>query len=295
VKTSQLISVIIPAYNEAAYIESNLAETIETLRSLGYAFEVIVVDDGSRDATHLAATRIFDRYRHSVRIVRYEQNQGKGNALICGASCAKGELLVFLDADMDLHPRQLPVLFKILQESGADVVIGSKRHPESNVAYPRLRRLYSAGYFAFVRLLFGLPIRDTQTGLKIFKREVVASVFPRVLAKRFAFDIEVLANAHRLGYRIAEAPVTLEFRRTLSRIRLSDVWSVFIDTIAIFYRMRILRYYDTLDISDSSLFHVAAASNPCIIRHDDRMNAAVMVTMSTATEQTEPKLLVLTH
>jgi len=99
-------------------------------------------------------------------------------------------------------------------------------------------------YFRIVRLLFGLPLRDTQTGLKVFKREVLQCVFPRILAKRFAFDIEVLANAHRLGYKLVSAPVRLEFRRTLGRIRFKDVFTVGADTLAIFYRMHILHYYD---------------------------------------------------
>ena len=95
-----------------------------------------------------------------------------------------------------------------------------------------------------VRALFGLPVRDTQTGIKLFKRAVLERVLPRILVKRFAFDLELLANAHHFGYRIVEAPVTLNFRRVCSRLRISAVWNVFLDTLAIFYRMRILHYYD---------------------------------------------------
>ena len=93
----------------------------------------------------------------------------------------------------------------------ADVVIGSKFHPESRVEYPRLRRIYSFFYYMLVRTLFGLPVRDTQTGIKLFKREVLERVLPRVLVKRFAFDLELLANAHHFGYRIVEAPVEVNF------------------------------------------------------------------------------------
>jgi hypothetical protein len=124
------------------------------------------------------------------------------------------------------------------------VVIGSKFHPESRVEYPRLRRIYSFIYFLLVRALFGLPVRDTQTGIKLFKREVLEHVLPRVLVKRFAFDLELLANAHHFGYKITEAPVEVNFKRVCSRLRLPAVWNVFLDTLAIFYRMRIVRYYD---------------------------------------------------
>jgi hypothetical protein len=131
-----------------------------------------------------------------------------------------------------------------MSETNADVVIGSKRHPLSKINYPVKRKLYSALYFGLIRLLFGLPLRDTQTGIKIFRREVVEHVFPRLLSKRFAFDIEVLANAHRLGFRVVESPVTLTFTRAFGRIGVRDVYYVVRDTLAIFYRMHILRYYD---------------------------------------------------
>jgi glycosyltransferase involved in cell wall biosynthesis len=182
-----------------------------------------------------------------VRIVRYDNNLGKGNALICGTCYATGDFVVFLDADMDLHPSQLPVFFEIMEISGADIVIGSKRHPASKVNYPLVRHIYSAVYYGIVRLLFGLPVKDTQTGLKLFKAGVLRRVFPRILAKRFAFDIEVLTNAHRLGYRIADAPVTLHYQRKMGRIKMRDVYVMLVDTLAIFYRMYIRRYYDRVE------------------------------------------------
>ena len=148
---------------------------------------------------------------------------------------------------MELHPEQLPLFLEILLARGADVVIGSKRHPLSNVQYPRIRRIYSVGYFALVWLLFGLPLRDTQTGLKLFKARVLRRVFPKVLVKRFAADIEMLVVAHSLGYRIREAPVTLSFQRRFNRIRLRDIKDIAQDTLAIFYRLNILRYYDSID------------------------------------------------
>jgi glycosyltransferase involved in cell wall biosynthesis len=186
---------------------------------------------------------------------------------MCGTSYAKGDYVIFLDADLDLHPRQLPRFFEIMDETGVDVVIGSKRHPESKVDYPFVRRIYSAVYYTMIRLLFGLPVRDTQTGLKLFKTQVLRDVFPRILVKRFAFDIEVLTNAHRLGYTIADAPVQLEFRRGTGRVKMKDAKSMFIDTLGVFYRMHVLHYYDalphraldTLSAADGS-FEITAAA-----------------------------------
>ena len=242
---SPKISVVMPAYNEAEHIVRNLLETVDALSGAGYDFEVIVVDDGSPDKTYLQAAKLLSSHPERVRVVHYHVNQGKGNALMRGTQFARGEYVAFLDADMDLHPSQLTAFFEIMHAQRADVVIGSKRHPLSKVDYPQKRRLYSSVYYGLVKLFFGLPVKDTQTGIKLFKREVLDRVFPLVLAKRFAFDIEVLANAHRMGYTIVDAPVALEFKRgSFARINMRDVLNVLWDTAAIFYRMRLLKYYD---------------------------------------------------
>jgi glycosyltransferase involved in cell wall biosynthesis len=239
-----MLSILMPAYNEAHSIAENVCETVETMHELGMDFEIVVIDDGSMDGTDAAASNALRAWPDHVRVVRCSRNEGKGNALICGAAYSKGEYVAFLDADMDLHPEQLAGFFNIMNARDADAVIGSKFHPDSKVEYPPLRRLYSFFYYMLVRTLFGLPVRDTQTGIKLFKRHVLDRVLPRVLVKRFAFDLELLANVHHFGYRIAEAPVTLNFQRVCSRLRLAAVWNVFLDTLAIFYRMRILHYYD---------------------------------------------------
>ena len=241
------ISVIMPAYNEGAHIFDTLREVVRTFRRAGADFEVILVDDGSPDGTYREALRFVSPEPGRVRVVTYDENLGKGNALMCGTWFARGDYIVFLDADLDLHPEQLPTLFAIMERSGADAVIGSKMHRDSEVDYPTLRRVYSFVYYSLVRLMFGLPIKDSQTGLKVFRAEVLQRVLPRILVKRFAFDIEVLANAHRLGYRIVDGPVRVRFRRQSGRIRLLDAMNILRDTLAIFYRMYILRYYDRMD------------------------------------------------
>lgn len=236
-----------PAYNEASHIVNNLLETIDTLASFCPSFEIVVVDDGSPDHTYLQAVEALAELGDNIRVVRYERNAGKGNALVCGFSHTKGELVAFLDADMDLHPGQIRGMIETMESRGADVVIGSKWHKDSQIDYPFVRRLWSIGYYLIVRLLFGMPLRDTQTGLKVFRSEVLARVFPRILAKHYAFDVEVLVNAHRLGYKIVDAPVTLHFGRSFGRVNIGDVWTVFLDTLAIFYRSRIIKYYDRMD------------------------------------------------
>jgi len=241
---NEKISVVIPAYNESKHIAENLRTILASLASLAEDFEILLIDDGSIDETWRRAAESEQAAPGRLRVLRYAHNMGKGYALACGARFASGTHTVFLDADLDLHPDQLSRFFEIMRRSGADAVVGSKWHPASTVSYPRWRRFLSRGYYAIVRCLFGLPLRDTQTGLKVFRSDALARVVPRLLAKRFAFDVELLAVMHRMGYTIVEAPVDLQFRRALPRLRLRDAFAVLVDTLAIFYRLHIRRYYD---------------------------------------------------
>ncbi len=238
-----LVSVVIPAFNEERVIERCLRETTAALSSSGCAWEVVLVDDGSGDDTAALAHRLADELPR-VRVIGTEVNLGKGSALIRGAVAALGDLVLFVDADLEVHPRQLDLLYRHLVEQDADVVIGSKLDRRSSIDYPRSRRLLSWGYYLLVRALFGLPVHDTQTGLKLYRREVLQRVVPRLVVKRFAHDLEALVNAHRLGYRIVEAPVTVTRERPFPRLGPADVLGVARDTAAIWYRTYLLRYYD---------------------------------------------------
>ena len=237
------VSIIIPAYNESQHIVKNIIEVSNTLNDFGCQYEIIIVDDGSLDDTFQEAMRIMAKHKDII-VKRNRSNYGKGRALKKGFRYASGDYVVFLDADMDLHPAQIQTFFDIMRLDNADVVIGSKRHPNSQVDYPWHRRIVSGVYFFLVKLMFDLPVNDTQTGLKIFKTEVLKKVFPRVLIKRFAFDLEILANARHLGYKIVQAPVIVNFQRHIGRISIIDIYNTWWDTMAIFYRMYILRYYD---------------------------------------------------
>jgi glycosyltransferase involved in cell wall biosynthesis len=235
------VSVIMPAYNESEHIAKNVSDVVRLFESFGVDFEVIVVDDGSSDNTLVHARSTLGEHPDRIRVVFYDINQGKGNALVAGVKKAQGEYVVFLDADMDLHPRQLPAFFEIMESQGADAVIGSKWHPLSQVEYPRVRRFYSKCYYAMIRVLFGLPVRDTQAGLKLLRMALLRDVLPSVRAKRFAFDVELLAIAHARGYVIADAPVSLSFARPLGRVAFRDAWATLLETLAIFCRLKLLR------------------------------------------------------
>jgi glycosyltransferase involved in cell wall biosynthesis len=240
------VSVIIPAYNEEDVIAESLKETVKVFDDFGCSYEIIVVDDGSADDTYQNALKAASKH-HNIIVKRINKNRGKGRGLKVGFRQASGEYVIFLDADMELHPSQIQTFFDILRLDEADVVIGSKRHPNSRLHYPWNRRIISKVYFFLIKILFGLPIGDTQTGLKLFKYGVLKKVFPRVLVKAFGYDLEILINAHRLGYKITEAPVVLDSKQRYGRIGLDSIWTTWRDTMAIWYRTYILRYYDRFD------------------------------------------------
>ncbi len=237
------ISIIMPAHNEEDHIYKSIKETCQVFKDLRCSYEIIVVDDGSEDKTYQEAQRAAQDFKN-IYVKRDRKNYGKGRALKKGFKFAKGDMVVFLDADLDLHPEQIHTLFRIMKEKKADVVIGSKRHPESQLDYPFSRKIISSVYFFLVKILFGLPIRDTQTGLKLYKYQALKEIFPKVLIKRYAYDLELLVNAHHRGYKIAESPITLSSQRPYGRIKPIDIWHTWWDTMAIFYRMYLLRYYD---------------------------------------------------
>jgi glycosyltransferase involved in cell wall biosynthesis len=240
------ISIIMPAYNEGDHIISSIDETAKTFNEFGCSWELVVVDDGSSDNTYEKAAGLIEKYPAQLIVKKNPFNLGKGRAIKKALHYCNGDYVVWLDADMDLHPIQVQTLFDIMRLDNADVVIGSKLHPNSVVNYPLLRRIVSLVYYLLVKILFNLPCHDTQTGLKLFKAEVLRNVMPRILVKQFAFDLEVLVNAHHLGYRIAEAPIILNTQRYSGRIGFDAVYTTAWDSLAVFYRMKILKYYDNI-------------------------------------------------
>jgi glycosyltransferase involved in cell wall biosynthesis len=239
-KTCRVVSVVIPTYNENRIILETIRECMLSLNGIGY--EIIIVDDGSNDGT-LEKVQQFAREQKNIKIVNYGGNHGKGFAIRYGFKHTTGDTIAFIDADMNIHPEQILTFIKEMESTGADVVVGSKRHPFSKVNYPLNRKILSEFYYMFVKMLFDLHLRDTQVGLKLFKRKVLEDVCPIVLVKRYAFDIEILANAHRLGYKIREAPIEINLDYD-SHVNKRAIWNMLWDTCAIFYRMSILQYYD---------------------------------------------------
>ena len=240
------ISIIMPAYNEGGCIFENIRMTRDIMFEAGIDAEIVAVDDGSSDTT-LEEIRRAAKAFDNVVVAGNPYNMGKGRALRSGFEYSSGEIIVFLDADLDLHPSQIKKLIDVIEETPCDVVVTSKHHPESRLDYPFSRKIASWIYYIVISAMFNLPVRDTQTGLKVFRRKVLDDVLYRLLVKKFAYDVELLATAVRFGYRVLEVPVVLEFKRDLKwgRISIEDMFNLFIDTLAVFYRLRIMKYYDS--------------------------------------------------
>lgn len=242
----KLISVIVPAFRQENTIARDLKKIKGVLEKLRYPSELICVVDGRSDKTFDRAQELSKKY-DNVKVIGYDTNKGKGYAVRFGMAESKGDIIGFIDAGMDLNPNGLAMLLEHFEWYGADIIVGSKRHPVSKVNYPWQRRILSIGYQLLAWLLFDLHVKDTQVGMKFFKREVLEKVLPRLLVKHFAFDIEMLAVANYLGFkRIFEAPVDISFgeNSTITNKRfIRIVIGMLIDTLAVFYRLKILNYY----------------------------------------------------
>lgn len=244
----KLLSLIIPVYHQEKTIRRQLQNILAELELLKVPTEVIVVIDGMDDKSFEEAKKVRSA---KVTVTGYKTNHGKGYAVRFGMGKCHGDIIGFLDAGGDLSELGLSMMLEHFKWYNADIIVGSKRHPVSKVVYPLERKILSWGYQQLVRLLFGLNVRDTQVGMKLYRRTVLEDVLPRLVVKKFAFDIEILAVAKYLGYtRIFEAPVELDFTGA-SSITSYSVWNTILnmlwDTVAVFYRLRVLRYYDNLN------------------------------------------------
>jgi dolichol-phosphate mannosyltransferase len=233
------ISVIMPVFNTQD-LDHNVLEVRDELKKISKNYEIILVNDGSTKGWNRELEKVLKIKDKTIKIVSYKKNMGKGFALKRGFLNSSGDIIFFLDSDLDLSPDHIPEFLKYFDK--ADVVIGSKRHKKSNVKYPLSRRVMSFFYQVMIRTLFSLDIKDSQVGIKAFKRKVLEEVMPKMLVKRYAYDIEMLSVANKLGYKIQEAPIHMDFELG-STIRIKSVFEMIIDTLAIFYRLKIIRHY----------------------------------------------------
>lgn len=235
------LTVVVPYFNPGNLVRKSVGELVDVLDQLGVSYEVITVSDGSTDGSEES---LADLPADRVRQVALSSNIGKGHALRVGLSMGRGRYLGFIDADGDVSPDQFGPFVALMSLYEPDIVLGSKRNAMSEVVYPTMRRAYSWGFQQLIRMLFRLTVRDTQTGIKLVRRDVVEAVLPYMVEKRFAFDLELFVVARHLGYtKFFEAPVRIG-RRFSSTVSMRAVGQMLADTLAIFWRLRFQHYYD---------------------------------------------------
>ncbi len=225
------LSVVIPAYNEESRIVATLEETLTYLRSREESFEVLIVDDGSRDGT---AEAIEKRVEAEVKLIRLSQNAGKGAAVRKGVLASRGDLVLVMDADLAIPIDQFPQ-FRDWIENGFDVACGSRGLPESRPLnrLPLVRRRMGLTFNWIVRSMALTDFHDTQCGFKLYRGPLARDVFGRCRINRFAFDVESLYLVRRLGGRVVEVPIPWR-HVSASRVHpLFDSAQMFVDLIRI--------------------------------------------------------------
>lgn len=225
------LSVIVPAHNEAERIGPTLEETLEYLKEHYPSFELIVVDDGSKDSTSEIVRAATGREKR-LRLITLEKNLGKGGAVKTGALASVGSRVLFMDADQSTPIQELTRVMSAMDE-GADVVIGSRKLSDSDIRVPQpwMRRVMGRGFQTLVRVVLLGGFRDTQCGFKLFTRRAADALFSKQTLDGFAFDVELLLLARRLGFTIVEVPVAWQ-HATNSRVSaVTDASKMFADLV----------------------------------------------------------------
>jgi len=202
------LSVVIPAYNEEERLKRHVPGIVAYLQSKNRQFEIIIVNDGSRDGT-VAITQVLAITYPMIRLIDLQPNRGKGGAVRAGMIEGRGRYVLFTDADQSTPISEVEKLLARLEGDGYDVAIGSRAAAGADVEQAQVWYRAMAGklFGVATRLLCVRGLRDTQCGFKCLKREVVQKVFPQLTTNSVLLDIEMLLVATREGYRIAEVPV----------------------------------------------------------------------------------------
>src|SRR5437660_12850188 len=230
-------SIVIPAYNEGQRLAASLEKIIAHASREGWSTEILVVNDGSRDAT-AELVRSFASQHPEVQLLENPGNRGKGYSVRHGMLKAQGELLLFTDADLSSPIAEAGKLFQAI-EDGADLAMGSRwlNSALQTERQPLLRQLYGRLFNLLLRVVLGLDYRDTQCGFKAFNRAAAKAIFPLQRIERWGFDPEILFLAGKFGFRVREVPVAWAHSEGTRISPLTDGTRMFLEMLRI-------RWYD---------------------------------------------------
>ena len=232
------ISLIIPIFNQGTKISYSLEKIKQAVELAFSNYELIVVNDGSTDDTLTILRDIAITDEH-VHVISYTPNRGKGYAVRQGVLHSRGDAVIFLDGDLDISPDLVKDYVQRLSTS--DLVIASKRHPDSIVRIPRSREFLSRAFNLLIKVTLGIAQRDTQAGLKVGKGDIMRTIFRNVSINRYAFDVELLTIASILDLKVQEMPVIMKIER---RFNTKEIMNMFGDVMRIYYRHKLLHRYD---------------------------------------------------
>jgi dolichyl-phosphate beta-glucosyltransferase len=234
------LSIVIPAYNEGKVLKTNLEKIIQYLKGKKYTWEIIVIDDGSKDFTYKIANSLG---KWGVKAYKLPQNQGKGRALKEGFNRANGEYMIFMDADLSVPLKNIDTFLSVLKDN--KVVIGSRRISGSNIIVHQsfIRENMGRVFTLLTKIVTSTDLADYTCGFKGFEKRAGKKIFGHSQIKRWSYDAEIMFLANKFGYKIQQVPVEW-FNRIDSRVRLGDaVITSFLDLIKI-------RVYDLLSKYD---------------------------------------------
>jgi len=223
------ISILIPAFNEETRIPTFLKELLKFAENNLESYEIIVINDGSLDKTEETVLKLIANYNRA-RLISYDDNMGKGHAVLQGVLNAKGKFILFIDADGSIKPPEILKMYRIFQKFHFDIIVGSRISKSSNIteSQPLSRRFLSKIFNLYSNLLFRIKINDLLCGFKGFSREVANKIFIDLKAYKWEFDVEILYRAKKNGFTIFELPI--EWRNEEgSKMKLLDPILIFLN------------------------------------------------------------------
>lgn len=233
-----MLLIILPVKNESISIQ----ETVKQLSEWNVFKEhkILFIDDNSTDETYHILKKQKD-----ISVIPNKFDSGKGSTLKVGYIYSEymygmkdDDFIVFMDGDGQINPKEIDTFIKLKELYDADIVIGNKRHDYSSIHYTLDRQIVSRVYNWIVRYLFGFNFRDTQCGIKMFRKSCLEKIIQKVNTKRYAFDLELIVALRENNFRIIDAPVNLRDQKNKGSVSISSIISTFIDTIIIYKKKK---------------------------------------------------------
>ena len=231
------ISLVVPVFNQERKVSYSLKKINKQLNQPLQTMSLIVVNDGSIDNT-LSILRDIEAASEHMHTISYTPNRGKGYAVKQGVLHSHGDVVMFLDGDLDISPDSIKDYVEKLRTS--DLVIASKRHPKSSVTIPRSRAFLSRVFNLLIRMATGIPQKDTQAGFKVGNGDIMRAIFRNMRINRYAFDVELFTISSIMHLKVQEMPVIMKIDR---KFNTKEIIRMFVDVARISYKYRIAHHY----------------------------------------------------